>query len=146
MNNLFSLQVPVYLHSTSDLLPFDDPNIHQYEDSVGKVCLLVFDSSRIGMEISTLKVFYDSMVTRPIMDSFKITPPELVTIDNDSAYQSEITGVFNKARIFSEIETIATKDRYYFIQTWSSLDRHDQLKHDMYKMLNSFHEISHLKK
>ena len=146
VDNLFTLQVPVYLHPTNDLLPFNAPNIHQYEDSVGKICLLVFDTSKAGIGVSSLKTFYDSMVVSPVMDSARILPPQLVKVDNDSTYQTEITGIMNNVRVFSEIETIATKERYYFIQTWSSLDRRDKLKPDMLKMLNSFHDISHPQK
>jgi hypothetical protein len=145
VTNLYTLQMPVYLHPTNELLPFNDPNIHQYEDSAGKICLMVYDSSREEIGISTLKTFYDSMVANPIMDSAVILSPALVKVDNDSAYQSEITGKRNNIKLFNEIETIATKDRFYFILTWSSLDRREQLKPDMYKMLNSFHDISHSK-
>ena len=146
VNNLFSLQIPAYLHSTGDLLPIKAANIQQYDDSVGNVCLLVFDTSRAGFEISTLKTFYDSMVANPVMDSARILPPELVKIDNDSAYQSEITGKHNNLKVFGEMVAIATKDRFYFMLTWSSLDRREQLKPDMYKTLYSFHDISHIKK
>jgi hypothetical protein len=87
------------------------------------------------------------MVATPVMDSVKILSPELIKVDNgDSAYKSEITGILNHVKVFSEIEAIATKDRYYFMQTWSSIDRREDLKPEMYKMLNSFHDISHLKK
>jgi len=146
VNNLFSLQVPVYFHSTNELLPFTASNIQQYQDSVGKICMLVFDTSRNGFEIGTLKTFYDSMVANPVLDSAKITSPVLAKLDNDSAYQSEITGIHNNVRVFGEIETIATKERYYYMLTWSSLDRREELKPDMYKILTSFHDISHLKK
>lgn len=146
VNNLYSLQIPAYLNSTNKLLPFTASNIQQYQDSVGKICLLVFDTSRIGFEISTLKVFYDSMVANPVLDSSKITSPELSKVDNDSAYQSEITGIHNGIKVFGEIETIATKDRYYYMFSWSSLDRREQLKPDMNTILTSFHDISHLKK
>src|ERR1700735_3785044 len=84
VENLFSLQIPVYLHTTGDLMPANIPNIHQYDDSVGNVCLLIFDTSRVGFEITTLKTFYDSMVANPVMDSARIITPELVKIDNDS--------------------------------------------------------------
>lgn len=143
--NLFSLQVPAYLKPTDKLLPFTASNIQQYRDSVGKVCLLVFDTSR-NAGIGTLRTFYDSMVASPVLDSAKITPVELVKVDNDSAYQSEITGIHNNVRVFGEIETIATTDRYYYMYIWSSLDRREELKPDMYKLLNSFHDISHPKK
>lgn len=146
VNNLFSLQVPAYLHTTGDLLPVKASNISQYDDSVGNVCLLVFDTSRVGFEISTLRVFYDSMVATPVMDSARISPPELVKVDNDSAYQSEITGKHNNLKVFGEMVAVATKDRFYFMLTWSSLDRREQLKPDMYKMLYSFRDISHMKK
>jgi hypothetical protein len=146
VNNLFTLQVPVYLHPTGDLMPDNIPNIHQYDDSIGNVCLLIFDTSRVGFEISTLKTFYDSMVANPVMDSARILAPELVKIDNDSAYQSEITGKHSNVRLFGELAAIASKNRFYFILTWSSLDRRDILKQDMYKILHSFHDISHLKK
>lgn len=146
VNNLFSLQVPFYFHSTDELLPFTANNIQQYQDSVGKICLLVFDTSRVGFEINTLKTFYDSMVAAPVMDSARILPAELVKIDNDSAYQSEITGIHNNIRVFGEMAAIATNDHYFFMLTWSSLDRRKELKPDMYKMLHSFHDISHLKK
>lgn len=146
VDNIFSLQVPVYLHPTDDLLPVTAANIHQYDDSAGKICLMIFDTSRAGFEISSLKTFYDSMVANPVMDSTRIIEPQLVKIDNDSAYQSEITGKHNQVRLFGEMVAIASKDRFYFILTWSSLDKREQLKPDMYKMLNSFHDISHLKK
>ncbi len=145
VNNLFTLQVPVYFHPTNELIPFDSPNIHQYEDSAGKICLMVFDSSRVEIGLSTLKTFYDSMVANPVMDSALITPPELVTVGNDSAYRSEITGIRNNIKVFSEIETIATKDRYYFILTWANLERRKELKPDMNKMFDSFREVKHLK-
>ena len=146
VNSLFSIQVPVYLHPTNELLPFTANNIHQYQDSAGKVCLLIFDTTRAGFEINSLKTFYDSMVANPTIDSVTITAPEFVQVDNDSAYRSEIIGILNKNRVFSEIQTIATKDHYYFMQTWSSLDRREELKPDMYKILVSFHDISHVKK
>jgi hypothetical protein len=86
------------------------------------------------------------MVANPILDSAKITPAELVKVGDDSAYQSEITGIHNHVQIFGEIETIATKNRYYHMLAWSSLDRRDELKPDMNKMLTSFRDISHTKK
>ena len=144
VNNSYSLQVPAYLNSTDKLLPFTASNIQQYQDSVGKICLLVFDTSRIG--IGTLKTFYDSMVSNPVLDSVKITLPELGQIDNDSVYRSEITGIHNSIKVFGEIETIATKRRYYYLFSWSSLDRREELKPDMNTVLTSFHDISHQKK
>jgi len=143
--NLFSLQVPAYLKSTDKLIPFTASNIQQYQDSAGKICLLVFDTSR-SIEIGTLRTFYDSMIANPVLDSAKITPVESVNVDNDSAYRSEITGIHNDVRVFGEIETIATKNRYYYMLVWSSLDRREELKPDLYKMLNSFKDLSHSKK
>lgn len=145
VNNLFTLDVPYYFHPTTDLMPFEASNVHQYEDSVGKICLLIFDSSRAEIGLSSLRVFYDSMVVSPVLDSVRITPPELIKVDGDSTYRSEMTGILNNARIFSEIECIATKDRFYYIQTWSHLNRRGDLRPDMIKMLNSFHDISHRK-
>ena len=146
VNNIFSIQIPTYLHPTGDLLPITAANIHQYEDSAGKVCLMIFDTSRAGFEISSLKTFYDSMVANPVMDSTRMLEPQLVKIDKDSAFQSEITGKHDDTKLFGEMVAIASKERFYFILTWSSLDRRDELKPDIYKMLNSFHDISHLKK
>lgn len=140
INNQFLLEVPVYLHSTTDLMPDNVPHIHQYDDSVENVCLLIFDTARAGFEISNLKTFFDSMVAHPVMDSAVILAPELVKIDNDSAYQSEITGRHNNTRLFGEMVAIGSKDRFYFMLTWSSLDRRKELKYDMNKMLHSFRE------
>jgi len=146
VDNIFSIQMPAYLHPTGDLLPVTASNIHQYEDSAGKICLMIFDTIREGFEISTLKTFYDSMVANPVMDSTRMLAPQLVKIDNDSAYQSEITGKHNDTKLFGEMVAIASKERFYFILSWSSLDRRDELKPDIEKMLNSFHDISHPKK
>lgn len=146
VNNLFTLQIPVYLHPTDDLVPFTSSNVQQYKDSNSKICLLVFDTARNGFEIHDLKTFYDSMVASPVMDSAVIVTAQLVKVDNDSTYQTEITGVINKKKVFSEIETIATKDRYYYIIMWASSDKPEQLKDDMVKLLNSFRDISHPKK
>jgi len=146
VNGLYSLQMPWYLHSTDELMAFKSPGIQQYEDSVGKICLLVFDSLREDIGISTLRVFYDSMVANPVIDSAQITLAHLVKVDNDSTYQAEITGILNRNRVFSEIETIATPDRFYFIVAWAGLERRDELKPDMEKMLNSFKDISRSKK
>jgi hypothetical protein len=146
IDNIFSIQIPTYLHPTVDLLPITATNIHQYDDSSGKVCLMIFDTSRDGFEISSLKTFYDSMVANPVMDSTRILEPQLVKIDNDSAYQSEITGKHGETKLFGEMAAIASKGRFYFIFTWSTLDKYQQLKPDMCKTLNSFHDISHLKK
>jgi len=146
VNGLFTLQIPTFLHPTTDLMPFTASNFHQYEDSVGKVCLLIFDTSRTEIDIPDLKTFYDSMVSRTLLDSAQMTPGKLVKVDGDSAYRSEIAGIQHGVWIFSEIETIATKDRYYHIVTWSSFNRRDKLRDDMIKMLNSFHDINHVKK
>lgn len=75
VNSLFTLQIPFYLHPANDLLPFTASNIQQYHDSSGKICLLVFDTSRIRFEITSLKIFYDSMVATPVMDSVRILSP-----------------------------------------------------------------------
>jgi len=144
VNNLYSLQIPAYLNSTDKLLPFTASNIQQYQDSVGKICLLVFDTSRIG--IGSLKTFYDSMVANPVLDSVKITPPQFSKVDNDSVYRSEIIGMHNSIKVFGEIETIATKGRYFYLFNWSSLDRREQLITDMNTVLTSFHDLSHQKK
>ncbi len=146
VNGLFSMQLPVYLHPTTDLMPFTSTNFHQYQDSVGKVCLLIFDTSRANIDIPDLKTFYDTMVSKTVLDSAQITPAKLIMIDNDSVYRSEIAGIHNGIWIFSEVETIATKDRFYNIVTWSSFDRREKLRDDMIKMLNSFHDINHVKK
>jgi len=146
VDNIFSIQMPAYLHPTGDLLPVTASNIHQYEDSAGKVCLMIFDTTREGFEISSLKTFYDSMVANPVMDSTRILEPQLVKIDNDSAYKSEITGKHNDTKLFGEMVAIASKERFYFILTWSDLNRREELRPDIDKMLNSFHDISHPKK
>lgn len=146
VNGLFSMQIPVYLHPTTELMPFTASNFHEYQDSVGKICLLIFDTSRMYIDIPDLKTFYDSMVAKTVMDSAMITPPKFLLVDNDSTYRTEIAGKHNGVWIFSEIETIATKDRFYNIVTWSSFARRDKLREDMLKMLNSFHDINHVKK
>ncbi len=146
VDSLFTLQVPVYFHSTRDIMPEDAPrNVHQYRDSVGEICMLIFDSTREDIGIPDLKTFYDSMVAQTNMDSVRIVSKSLIKIDNDSAFRAEITGIQNGQRIFTEIECIATKDRYYHIATWASLRRREEVSPDMIKMLNSFHDISHKK-
>ena len=142
----FSLHVPAYLQTTKELVPYTSTNFHQYQDSVGRVCLLIFDTARENFEVTDLKTFYDSMVSRTVLDSARITPAKLIKVDGDSTYRSEVAGMHNGVWIFSEIETIATKDRFYNIVTWSSFDRRDKLRDDMIKMLNSFHDINHVKK
>lgn len=146
VNNLFTLQIPVYFHPTTELIPFSATNFHEYEDSVGRICLLIFDTSRTYIDIYDLRTFYDSMVGKTVMDSARITPAKLIMLDGDSTYRSEIAGIHNGIWIFSEIECIATKDRFYDLVTWSSFDRRDKLRDDMIKMLNSFHDINHAKK
>ena len=146
VDNIFSMQIPAYFHSTTDLFPNTAANIHQYDDSAGKVFLMIYDTSRADFDISSLRTFYDSMVANSVMDSTRILEPQLVKIDNDSAYRSEITGKQGGTRLFGEMAAIASKNRFYFILTWTDLNKRDDLKPDMYKMLNSFHDISNLKK
>jgi len=141
--NLFSLQAPVYLNATAGDFPF--PVALQYaSDSLG-VFLMVIDTSREGMNENNLKMYYDSIVSQPFIDSVKITKPQLVKVDNDSAYTSEMIGNTNGIKVFYEIEAIATKQRYYTILTWAKLDKKEALKPDMIKMLSSFRDISHKK-
>jgi hypothetical protein len=141
--NLFSLQVPVYLNATAGDFPF--PVALQYNsDSLG-VFLMVLDTNRAGINENTLKMYYDSMVSQPFIDSVQITKPQLAKVDNDSAYTSEMTGKENGIKVFYEIEAIATKQRYYTILTWAKLDKREALKPDMVKMLSSFRDISHKK-
>lgn len=144
VTNLFTLQVPAYMSASSETYPF--PVELQYNSDSLQTFLMVMDTLRKGMNENTLKLYYDSIVNQPFIDSAKITLPQLIKVNNDSAYASEMTGIENGIKVFYEMEAIATKERYFMIITWGKLDKREELKPDMMKMLSSFCDISHKKK
>jgi hypothetical protein len=141
--NMFSMQVPEYLNATTGDLPF--PVTLQYSNDSAQIFMMVMDTTRAGMNENTLKMYYDSIVSQPFIDSATITPPQLVKLNNDSAYTSEMTGKLHGIKVFYEMEAIATKQRYYMVLVWAKADKMNELKPDMLKVLSSFCDLSHKK-
>ena len=141
VNNLFTLQVPAYMSAGTGTYPF--PVAMNYNSDSAAVFLMVIDTLRKGMNENTLKMYYDSVVSQPFIDSAKITPAMLVKVNTDSAYTAEMTGVVNGVSVFYEMEAIATPERYFMLLTWGKKEKMESLKPDMVKMLGSFRDISH---
>jgi hypothetical protein len=143
IGNLFTMQVPGYMSAGEGTYPF--PVAMNYNSDSAAVFLMVIDTLRKGMNENALKMYYDSVVNEPFIDSAKISPALLVKVNNDSAYTSEMTGVLNGVKVFYEMEAIATPERYFMILTWGKKDNMESLKPDMLKMLSSFCDLSHKK-
>jgi hypothetical protein len=143
VGSLFTMQVPTYMTATSEAYPFHVTM--QYSNDSIPLYLMAMDTLRLGMNENTLKMYYDSIVSQPFIDSVKITAPALVKIGTDSAYTSEMTGIENGVRVFYELEAVATPERYFMVLAWAKLSQREELKPDMLKMLGSFSDISHKK-
>ena len=141
IGDLFTMQVPAYMSAAAGDVPFRVAM--NYTSDSAATFLMVMDTLRKGMNENTLRMYYDSMVSQPFIDSVKINPPTLVKLNTDSAYTSEMTGSVNGVKVFYEMEAIATPERYFMVLTWGKQEKMESLKPDMLKMLSSFRDISH---
>src|SRR6185312_6853688 len=129
--NLFTMSVPTYMQSGNDMFP--GAAAMQYGNDSAGLYLLVFDTSRDGLNESTLKAFYDSAVSQPSLVNAKLSTPEFKMINGDSAYTTTLTGSLNDTAMYYRIEVIATKTHFFDILLWTKANKVEGLKDDMEK-------------
>jgi hypothetical protein len=138
--NLFTLQVPDYMHATGDLFK-DGKTCLQYENDSAQVFLLVFDTTRKSISENTLKAFYDSIVSNPAIKDPQIAPAKFAMLNKDSSMYTEMTGIAYGVKTYYKILVVATPPRFYYILLWTRDDRKEALKEDLDKIMGSFADI-----
>lgn len=141
--DLFTLQIPAYLNASDNMFP--GKSIMEYSNDSVSLNLLAFDTSRNDLREKTLEAYYDSTVSHPTIDSAQLEQPKLIMINGDSVYASRMTGYFNGVKLFYRIETIATPTHFIYILIWAKADKEKELKEDIDRVFNSFHDINHKK-
>jgi hypothetical protein len=143
VGEIFNIQIPTFMHASKQVSPFR--TVMQYENDSAKEFLMVFDTSRDGLHENTLRMYYDSIISQIDMDSARLKQPQFLMVNKDSAYKTEFSGTINGVKVYNDLETIATPDRFFTILVWGKLDNKEQLKEDMDRILSSFTDISHQK-
>lgn len=138
--NLFTLQIPTYMHATGELFKGGKACL-QYENDSAHIYLLVFDTSRKGLSESTLQAFYDSIVSNPDIKDAKITPPKFAILNKDSSMNTEMTGDAYGVKTYYRIQVVATPPRFYYILLWTKEEKKDLLKEDFDRIMASFTDL-----
>jgi len=142
-NGLFTMSVPTYMHASNDILP--GVTVMQYVSDSASLNMLVFDTSRNGLNEKTLKAYYDSAVSQPNLQNAKIDSPKFLMLNGDSAYSTTMTGLLNDTAMYYRIEVIATKTHFFDILLWTKASKVKGLQEDIEKIMNSFTDINHKK-
>jgi hypothetical protein len=138
--NLFTMQLPSYMHATAELFK-GGKTCMQYENDSAQVYLLVFDTTRKGLTENTLKAFYDSIVSNPDIKDAQIAPAKFAMLNKDSSMFTEMTGIAYGVKTFYRILVVATPLRFYYVLLWTRDDRKEALKEDFDKILASFTDM-----
>ena len=138
--NLFTMQIPSYMHATGELFRGGKPCL-QYENDSAQIYLLVFDTSRKGLSESTLQAFYDSIVANPDIKDAKIAQPKFAILNKDSTLFTEMTGESYGVRTFYRIQVVATPPRFYYILLWTKEEKKEAMKEDFDKIMASFTDL-----
>jgi hypothetical protein len=138
--NMFTLQLPAYMHATNELFKGGKACM-QYENDSAQLYLLVFDTTRKAIVVNTLNAFYDSIVANPDIKDPHISLPKYAMTNNDSSMSSEMTGIVDSIKTFYKIQVVATTPRFYYVLLWTRDDRKEALKEDLDKIMGSFSEI-----
>jgi hypothetical protein len=141
--NLFTLQVPLYMSATNNIMP-GASEIEYSNDSV-PIYVLAVDTSRNGLNEKTLIAYYDSSESHLTIDSAVLEKPQFAMINGDSAYVSKLRGNVGGDRVIYYIEAIATPKRFFLLVVWTKPENEKKLGEDIEKILNSFHDINHVK-
>jgi hypothetical protein len=138
--NLFTMQVPSYMHATGELFK-GGKTCMQYENDSAQIFLLVFDTTRKDITVNTLESFYDSIVSNPAIKDPKIEPAKFAMLNKDSSMLTEMTGIAYGVKTYYRILVVATAPRFYYVLLWTKEDRREALKEDFDKILASFSDI-----
>jgi hypothetical protein len=141
--NLFTIEVPANMNVSNNIMP-GASDLEYRNDSV-PMYVLAFDTSRNGLNETTLLAFYDSAESHITIDSATLDQPKFGIVNGDSVYTSKLTGSVNGIKFVYRIEAIATPQRFFLLVTWTKADNEKNLREDMDKILNSFHDINHVK-
>ncbi|HXP52312.1 MAG TPA: hypothetical protein VN922_20325 [Bacteroidia bacterium] len=140
---LFTLQVPTYMSVTNDIFP-GISEVEYQNDSI-PLYIVAFDTSRNGLNETSLRAYYDSAEAHPTIDSAVLEQPKFLMINGDSAFTSKLTGSVNGVKFVYRIETLATPQRFFYILVWTKANKEKELEEVIEKILNSFHDINHTK-
>lgn len=141
--NLFTMQVPDYM-AASNMLP--GKATLQYSNDSVKLYLLAFDTTREGLNETTLEAFYDSTVSRPsVLEGATMDPRKFSMVSGDSAYITALHGSLQGVLWVYKMEIIATPTRFFYIQACTREDKEKELNEVIDKMLQSFHDVNHVK-
>ena len=140
---LFTIMLPQYMSSTNTMFP--GIAILQYANDSVPLYTLAFDTSRAGLNETSLEAFYDSTVSQPNMADAKIDKPHFLKIDGDSALMTKLSGTINGEKLVYKIVTIATETHFFYIQVWTRADKLKDMEPIMDKILMSFHDENHKK-
>ncbi len=141
--NLFTLQVPVCLSASNKVMP--GTSEMEYSNDSLPMYVLVVDTSRNGLNEKTLLAYYDSSESHLTIDSAVLENPKFAMVDGDSAYVSKLRGNVAGDRVVYYIEAIATPQRFFLLVVWTKPENEKKLGEDIDKILNSFHDINHVK-
>jgi hypothetical protein len=140
---LFTILLPQYMSSTNTMFP--GISILQYANDSVPLYALAFDTTRNGLNETSLEAFYDSTVSQPNMADAKIDKPHFLKIDGDSALMTKLSGTIAGEKLVYKIVTIATQTHFFYIQVWTRADKAKDMEPIMDKILMSFHDEDHKK-
>ena len=140
----FTLQVPTFMEATTELFKEGKTSLQYQNDSL-KVYLIGFDTGRNNLNEKTLKDYYDSVAPRPNENGAVIDTCRYVKINGDSAIITSMIAAPGGNPAYYKIATIATPDRFFYLMIWCPKNGREEMKEVFDKVLNSFHDVNHVK-
>lgn len=140
----FSMQIPSYMEATTELFS-GGKTVLQYQNDSLKVYIIAFDTGRQYLNEKTLRQYYDSVAPRPNEMGASLDTAKYIKINGDSAIVVTMTASPSGSPAYYKIATIATPARFYYFMIWCPLAKKEEMKDTFDKVLNSFHDINHIK-
>jgi hypothetical protein len=140
---LFTVLLPEYMESTDTIFP--GVSILQYANDSVPLYVVGFDTTREGLNETTLEAFYDSTLSQPNMPDAQLDKRTFKLIDGDSAYTTRLVGTIMGDKLAYHMATIATRTHFFYLQVWTKAVKEKDLQGVMDKILSSFHDKNHKK-
>lgn len=152
VDNRYSISIPSFLTEAKNLN--DDASL-QYQHALREFYVIVIDEpisdvQNILKDNDLTDLYSDDIggysdlviagIEQNILAPQKSTPIDTL-VNNMPARLFTISGRFDHVDIFYSLGFIAGKERYYQIMTWTLLNKKEQYKEKMSKIIYSFTEI-----